>query len=151
MRFSRQEYWSGLPCLPPGSSPPRDWTQVSCVSCTAGGLFTCWASREAWLTMFYFKMTFLIFWKITFFFFQRSKTIPWPSPLNSHLPKRHLQQSTNSPIWNDLIWQRTKIPINFILIDSTVWCLEKLMTQKKIWQECFQIRGKLQNFWLCTK
>ena len=26
--FSRQEYWSGLPCPPPGeSSQPRDWTQ----------------------------------------------------------------------------------------------------------------------------
>ena len=33
--FSRQEYWSGLPCLPPGeSSQPRDWTHVSYVSCT---------------------------------------------------------------------------------------------------------------------
>ena len=99
----------------------------------------------------YFKMTFLIFWKRSLIFFQRSKTVPWPLPLNSRLPKRHLQQSANPSIWNDLIWQRTKIPINFILIDLTVWCLEKLMTQKKIWQECFQIRGKLQNFWLCTK
>lgn len=32
---------------------------------------------------------------------------------------------------------KEKIAINFILIDSSVWCLEKLMTQKKIWQECF--------------
>ena len=23
-----------------GSSPPRDWTRVSCISCTAGGFFT---------------------------------------------------------------------------------------------------------------
>ena len=30
MGFSRQEYWSGLPCPPPGeSSQPRDWTCVS--------------------------------------------------------------------------------------------------------------------------
>ena len=28
MEFSRQEYWSGLPCPPPGSFQPRDWTQV---------------------------------------------------------------------------------------------------------------------------
>ena len=27
-RFSRQEYWSGLPCLPLGSSPPRDQTHL---------------------------------------------------------------------------------------------------------------------------
>ena len=29
MGFSRQEYWSGLPCPPPGSSWPRDRTHVS--------------------------------------------------------------------------------------------------------------------------
>ena len=30
-----------------GSSQPRDWTHVSCVSCTAGGFFTHWAIGEA--------------------------------------------------------------------------------------------------------
>ena len=30
--FSRQEYWSGLPCPPPGeSSRPRDRTRISCL------------------------------------------------------------------------------------------------------------------------
>ena len=33
MGFSRQEYWSGLPCPPRGSSRPRDQTQVFYVSC----------------------------------------------------------------------------------------------------------------------
>ena len=34
MGFSRQEYWSGLPCLLPGeSSQPRDWMCVFYVSC----------------------------------------------------------------------------------------------------------------------
>ena len=41
MGFSRQEYWSGLPCPPPGkSSQPRDRNFVSCDSCIAGGFFT---------------------------------------------------------------------------------------------------------------
>ena len=45
MGFSRQEYWSGLPCPPPGeSSQPRDWTWVFC---TAGRFFTDWATKEA--------------------------------------------------------------------------------------------------------
>ena len=36
MGFSRQEYCSGLPCLPPGeSSRPSDQTCVSYVSCTS--------------------------------------------------------------------------------------------------------------------
>ena len=34
MGFPRQEYWSGLPCPPPGgSSQPRDRTRISYVSC----------------------------------------------------------------------------------------------------------------------
>ena len=32
MGFSRQEYWSGFPCPPPGSSQPRDWTCISCIN-----------------------------------------------------------------------------------------------------------------------
>ena len=38
--FSGQEYWSGLPCPPPGIFP----TQVFCI---ADGFFTIWATREA--------------------------------------------------------------------------------------------------------
>ena len=30
-----------------GSSQPRDQTHIPCISCTAGGCFTCWATREA--------------------------------------------------------------------------------------------------------
>ena len=34
MEFSRQKYWSGLLFPPPGgSSKPRDWTHICCVSC----------------------------------------------------------------------------------------------------------------------
>ena len=47
--FSRQEYWSGLPCPPPGDLPnPGIRTQVSCI---AGGFFTIWATREAFLPL----------------------------------------------------------------------------------------------------
>ena len=42
--FSKQEYWSGLPCPSPGgSSWLRDGTQVSCI---AGRFFTIWATWE---------------------------------------------------------------------------------------------------------
>ena len=34
MGFSRQEYWSGLPCPPPGDlSDPENWTCIFCISC----------------------------------------------------------------------------------------------------------------------
>ena len=41
MGFSKQKYWSRLPCPPSrGASQPRDRTHISCVSCTAGVFFT---------------------------------------------------------------------------------------------------------------
>ena len=49
LRCSRQEYgveqleWVVIP-FSRGSSPPRDWTLISCVSCIAGGFFTHWAT-----------------------------------------------------------------------------------------------------------
>ena len=42
--FSRQEYWSGLPCPPPGHFP-----NLSNVSRIGGRFFTIWATREALL------------------------------------------------------------------------------------------------------
>ena len=39
--FSRQEYWSGLPCLPPGDFPDPGIEPTSLVSpASAGGFFT---------------------------------------------------------------------------------------------------------------
>ena len=50
--FSRQEYWSGLPCPPPGGLPDPGIELVSLVSpALAVGLFTTSTTREAspWL------------------------------------------------------------------------------------------------------
>ena len=47
--FLQARMLSGLPFPSPGeSSRPRDWTCISCISCTAGRLFMHWATREAW-------------------------------------------------------------------------------------------------------
>ena len=41
MGFSRQEYWSGLPCLPPGDLPNTGIKPASLMSpALAGGFFT---------------------------------------------------------------------------------------------------------------
>ena len=41
MGFSRQEYWSGLPCLPPGDLPDPGMEPVSLPTpVLAGGFFT---------------------------------------------------------------------------------------------------------------
>ena len=46
--FSRQEYWSGLPCPSPGGhSRPRDRTRVSYISCMGRRFFTTSAPWEA--------------------------------------------------------------------------------------------------------
>jgi len=34
MGFTRQEYWSGLPCPPPGDLPDPEIKPVSYISCT---------------------------------------------------------------------------------------------------------------------
>ena len=41
MGFSRQEYWSGLPCPPPGDLPDLGTELTStCIFCIAGRFFT---------------------------------------------------------------------------------------------------------------
>ena len=48
MGFSRQEYWSGFPCPPPGDLPSPGIKPMSLVSpALAGGFFTTSAIREA--------------------------------------------------------------------------------------------------------
>ena len=47
MEFSRQEYWSGLPCLPPGDLPDSGIKSLSSMSSAlAGGFFTTSATWE---------------------------------------------------------------------------------------------------------
>ena len=74
MRFSRQEYWSRLPCPLPrgssrGSSPPREQTHVSYISCTGkleGGFlyfvlfcfFYHWCHPGSWVLCSSIDMTF---------------------------------------------------------------------------------------------
>ena len=49
MVFSRQEYWSGLPCLPPGDLPNPGIKPTSLPSpALAGRFFTTSATWEAW-------------------------------------------------------------------------------------------------------
>ena len=48
MEFSRQEYWSGLSCLPPGDLPNSGIQPTSLTSpALAGGFFTTSATKEA--------------------------------------------------------------------------------------------------------
>ena len=51
MGFSRQEYWSGLPCPPPGDLPNPGIEPASLMSPElAGGFFTSSATWEAILS-----------------------------------------------------------------------------------------------------
>ena len=48
MGLSRQEYWSGLPCPPPGDLPDPETEHMSLLSSAlAGGFFTTSATWEA--------------------------------------------------------------------------------------------------------
>ena len=51
-RYSRQEYWSGLPCPPRGESfQPRDQTCFSCISCIGRWILyhECHLGNHIWL------------------------------------------------------------------------------------------------------
>ena len=72
MEFSRQEYWSGLLPFPsPGDLPDSDQTWVSR---TAGRRFTVWATREALIQHFTYRL---------FLQFIKKKTHINPSILSS--------------------------------------------------------------------
>ena len=47
MGFSEQEYWSGVPCSPPGESEEGIKPSPPVSPALAGGLFTTGATREA--------------------------------------------------------------------------------------------------------
>ena len=54
MVFPRQEYWSGFPFPPSpsilqGSSWPRDWTLISCISCIGSWILYPCTTWEAWM------------------------------------------------------------------------------------------------------
>ena len=52
MEFSRQEYWHGLPCPPPGDLPDPGIEHSALMSpVLAGGFFTASATWEAWATV----------------------------------------------------------------------------------------------------
>ena len=62
MGFSRQEYWSGLPCPPPGDLPDPGIEPVSITSpALAGRLFTTSTNREA---LGYSRTSFFLWVKI---------------------------------------------------------------------------------------
>ena len=48
MEFSRQEYWSGLPCPPPGDLPDPGFEPASHSSPALGGVFLTTSAREAY-------------------------------------------------------------------------------------------------------
>ena len=58
MGFSRQEYWSGLPCPPPGDLPDPGIKPVSLMSPTlAGGFFITSATWQAMVHQFQFQFS----------------------------------------------------------------------------------------------
>ena len=61
--FSRQEFWSGLPCPPPGILPSQGLNPGLPI---AGGFFTIWATRETHCTTYIFFSFFFFFYNLHF-------------------------------------------------------------------------------------
>ena len=73
-----------------GSLQPRDWTGVSCISCTGRIFFTTSTSWEAPCLMG--KV-----WTIWWVWARHIPTIPWPESSNE--PMHHLQKLFCVPLW----------------------------------------------------
>ena len=82
MGFSRQEYWSGLPCPPPGDLPDPRIRPMSCMSpALAGRFFTTSATWEAYfIYLFYYFILFFNF-TILYWFFHISTWIRHVFPI----------------------------------------------------------------------
>ena len=52
MEFSRQEYWSGLPCPLPGVFPTQESNPHLLYLLHCRRILYCWATREAWYTWY---------------------------------------------------------------------------------------------------
>ena len=72
MAFSRQEYWSGLPCLPPEDLPDPETEPLSLMSpALAGGFFytgATWEALDAIDKMLIICFHFRVFHDTTLFF-----------------------------------------------------------------------------------
>ena len=97
MGFFRREYWSGLPCPPPGDLPdPRVEPESPVSPVTAGGFFTCRAIRGALLMLLFslgttsrlffyllsllqFRVEFLLLGTL-FSEFKQMRIVMWPLP-----------------------------------------------------------------------
>ena len=55
MRFSRQDYWSGLPCPPPGDLPGLNWSLLKLLHCKQ--LLSCWATSKTITMPYYLTFT----------------------------------------------------------------------------------------------
>ena len=77
-----------------GSSWPRDQTCISCVSCLAGGFFTCWDFREApnLPNIFYFNNKMRLLKPITCYL--TSNVIDW-----MYIPQIHMLKSYPVKWW----------------------------------------------------
>ena len=92
MGLSRQEYWSGVPCPPPGDLPTQGSTLVPYISCT--GTTAAWeAPRSGW----------------------SPKTVQVPTegqmPWRTELPWNRCDPGTDCTHWPGVSYQQTLIPL----------------------------------------
>ena len=80
MGFSRPEYWSGLPCPPPGDLPHPGMEPEALKSpALAGRFFTASASWEAYIyTYIYFYILHTIYTHTSLYYFFLILILPYP-------------------------------------------------------------------------
>ena len=97
MGLSRQEYWSGLPCPPPGNLSNPGIELVSLMSpALAGGFFT---TSTTWVVQFYFSVNRQSQWDTEPWIKKKKKVLDHPKQPSCQLEMRQSQKGIMEKSW----------------------------------------------------
>ena len=120
MGFSRQEYWSGLPCPPPGDLPHPGTKLVSRVSCTGRWIFY----HQHHLSSFFFPVSLPSFQPCVYSYIYLSTNTLVHSPVHSSV----LHLSTRPPVHlstHPFLHSSSLPPIHFLPPNlSLIWAFQ---------------------------
>ena len=80
MEFSRQEYWNGLPCLPPGIFPTQGSNPCLLRLLHCRWILYCWATMEAHVCIMCIFLSPLYRWETEKAMAPHSSTLAWKIP-----------------------------------------------------------------------
>jgi len=131
--FSRQEYWTGLPCPPPGDFPDPGIQPVSLVSSAlAGGFFTTWEAQFLMYIQVIVIQLFIYIYTHTHTFFQYSVLLWFITECWTQFP---------------VLYSRTLLFIHLLYNSLQLLILTSQSFSHPPWVSCFW-KGGREGLWV---